>query len=68
MQAAVNQPRLRDLYYLGGHPAAPAELNHVDIVFDAAGIHVARRAEQLGTIAWDDLVDLAADADKTHRE
>jgi hypothetical protein len=56
---------LRDLHYLGGHPAARAELEHVDIAFDAAGIHFARRREPLGSIAWVDVTDLAADADTT---
>ena len=65
MQPAVKAPRLRDLYYLGGHPAARAELDHVDVTFDDAGIHFARRAEPLGSIVWDDRVDLAADADTT---
>lgn len=65
MPTAVKAPRLRDVHYLGGHPAARAELDHVDITFDAAGIHFARRAEPLGSIAWHDLIDLEADATTT---
>ena len=65
MPTDAKAPRLRGLHYLGSHPAARAELDHVDITFDEAGIHFARRAESLGTIAWHDLVDLAADADTT---
>ena len=58
-------PVLRDLHYLGGHPAAPSELDRIDMVFDDHGITFARAAERLGFIPWPDVVDLSVDADFT---
>jgi hypothetical protein len=55
-------PQVRDLHYLGGHPAAPHELDHIDVTFDASGVRYARRDHLLGTIAWAALVDIGADA------
>src|SRR3954469_24744268 len=58
-------PVLRDLHYLGGHPAAPSELDRIDMVFDDAGITFARGAERLGSIPWPEVVDVSVDAEFT---
>ena len=40
---------LRDLHYLGGHPAAPGELDRIDMFFDNHGIRFERAGERLGS-------------------
>lgn len=55
-------PRLQGLRYLGGHPAAPRELNGIDMMFDEVGVRFDRRGEELGVVPWDELRDLSADA------
>ncbi len=56
---------LRGLDYLGGHPAAPSELDHIDMFFDHHGITFERAGERLGTIPWAQVVDLSVDAQPT---
>jgi hypothetical protein len=58
-------PVLRDLHYLGGHPAAPSELDRIDMVFNGDGITFARASERLGFVPWREVVDLAVVADFT---
>lgn len=64
--SAVDRQRslvLRDPRYLGGHPAAPAALDRIDVHFEETGVRFDRRGEQLGTISWDRVRDLTADAE-----
>jgi hypothetical protein len=56
---------LRSLQYLGGHPDAPSELNRIDTFFDDHGITFVRAGERLGSIPWDQVVDLSVDAEFT---
>jgi hypothetical protein len=56
---------LRDLHYLGGHPDAPRELDRIDTFFDDHGVSFMRRGERLGSIRWDQVVDLSVDAEYT---
>lgn len=56
---------LRGLRYLGGHPAAPHELDRVDMFFDDTGVSFERGRDQLGVIPWDNVHDLTADAEST---
>jgi hypothetical protein len=56
---------LRDPHYLGGHPAAPSELDRIDMFFDNHGIRFQRAGERLGSIPWDQVVDLSVDAEYT---
>ena len=58
---------LRSLRYLGGHPSAPSELDRVDVFFDVDGIEFKRKHERLGSIPWDEVTDLSADAESTTR-
>lgn len=58
-------PRLRGLRYLGGHPAAPDELDRIDMTFDDVGVRFERHGHVLGVVVWDDVVDLAADTTLT---
>jgi hypothetical protein len=55
-------PKLRGLHYLGGHPAAPSELDRIDVSFDSVGVRFERRGTELGVVRWDDVQDLSADA------
>jgi hypothetical protein len=55
-------PKLRGLRYLGGHPAAPSELDRIDASFDSVGVRFERRGTELGLVRWDDVQDLSADA------
>jgi hypothetical protein len=61
----LRTPVLRNLHYLGGHPAAPSELDRIDMVFNDHGITFARAAERLGFVPWSEVVDLSADAEVT---
>jgi hypothetical protein len=53
---------LRDLHCLGGHPAAPNELDRIDMFFDSHGISFKRAGERLGSVPWAKVVDLSVDA------
>lgn len=54
---------LRELEYLGGHPAAPSPLDRIDMYFDDAGVRFERKADHLGSIPWDRVRDLTAEAE-----
>lgn len=54
---------LRGLHYLGGHPAAPNELDRVDMSFDAAGVTFERGHDELGAVPWSKVHDLSVDAE-----
>jgi hypothetical protein len=58
---------LRGLHYLGGHPGAPSELDRLDMIFDDGGIHFQRAGERLGSIPWDEVVDMSVDAESATR-
>lgn len=51
---------LRNVDYLGAHPAAPTELSGIDVVFEHDAVTFVRRKEQLGSISWDDVKGLSA--------
>ena len=51
---------LRDLRYIGTHPAAPDELNGIDVTLEDEGVTFMRRRERLGSIAWADVHELSA--------
>jgi hypothetical protein len=51
---------LRGLRYLGTHPAAPDDLNGVDVTFEDDGVTFTRRKEHLGSIAWRSVRELSA--------
>ena len=58
-------PRLRGLRYLGGHPAAPSDLDRIDMTFDSVGVRLERRGDELGVVPWNDVIELSADAEST---
>ena len=51
---------LRNVDYLGAHPAAPAELSGIDVAFEHDAVTFVRRKEQLGSISWQDVKGLSA--------
>ncbi|MGB8860212.1 MAG: hypothetical protein WCC60_13185 [Ilumatobacteraceae bacterium] len=56
---------MRDLEYIGGHPAAPHALAGIDVLFDDEGVTFLRSQEILGSIPWRNVRAISADAEVT---